>query len=88
MELGHKIAVVRTHLKLTQFELGEIVGLTSQQISNIENGKHKGHIVRDFLIETIKVSPEYMYGKNVGINQYGEDCQAIAQNLLKEKSGE
>ncbi len=88
MSLGHKIAVIRTHLKLTQFELGEIVGLTSQQISNIEKGKNSALSIAEYLIEHVKISPEYIFGKNVGIDQYGEDCQAIAKNLLKEKSGE
>ena len=60
-EIGQRITARRKQLRMTQEELSEIAGVTSQTISNAELGK-KGlrpeNIIR--LCSAMEISPDYL----------------------------
>jgi len=43
MTLGQQIMIARKNKKLSQKQLGKLIGMSDMQISNIECDKHKPH---------------------------------------------
>jgi transcriptional regulator with XRE-family HTH domain len=59
LEFGRLVREHRRRLKLTQEELGELVGLTRTSITNIERGRQKVLLHQVFQIaSSLKVNPE------------------------------
>lgn len=62
-ELTLKIKLRRISLKMSQSELGELVGMTQQEISNIECGSREYFTINDLvaLSTALKVAPSWFF---------------------------
>lgn len=81
-EIGQRIAARRKELNLTQEALTDSTGISTNQLSNIENNRSVPTVETIMkLSEVLKVTPDYFL---LGILKSvdGEPIQAIAQKSL------
>lgn len=74
IEMGQRIKLRRKELKLSQTELAELIDVSNNHMSNIENAKAKPSMDNFIeLCEALKVTPDYlllgsMHANNVSQN--------------------
>lgn len=74
VEMGNRIQKRRKNLKIKQSELAEILGISNNHMSSIENGKEKPSLdafIR--LCEALKVTPDYLLLGNMHANNVPQD---------------
>ena len=83
-EIGQRITARRKQLRMTQEELSEMAGVTSQTISNAELGK-KGlrpeNIIR--LCSAMEISPDYLL-----LGRISEDDMSVLNRKVSQLSPE
>lgn len=80
-EFGLRLKAFRNNHNYTQESFGEIIDLSSSNLSNIENGKtYPDFITLCSIIKNGKIKPDYLLDF---LYEYNEDMQSIDLDIMK-----
>lgn len=69
-KMGERIKISRKSNNMTQSELADILGISADQVSNIELGKSACKIDHIYLLmQVLDISADYLFGNFVNTNQ-------------------